>query len=262
MGEAQAAALTVKDILANVKTVASNTSSKQVDLKAVIDVLKVAIVDLAKLVEKGGEEDSKKTENLKKQIKQQDDKIKTLDERLKQQDDEIDNQIQRNLKGKIVITSSDKEPSPIKNKEGIAAEGIKLEKHVVNLIKDKYNVEIKEDDIKSCYHLQKGGVVVSFWKKSQGSAFQKLATAIKSNTGARSNIFFNFMLTKKRSKLLFEIRKLKRAGTVSKFYSDEDGTISIRIAKDNRSEKVTNIRNKESSHQAILTVQELLMKAQ
>jgi glutamate racemase len=98
MCEGQAAALTVKDILANVATVASNTSSKQVDLKAVIDVLKVAIVDLAKLVEKGGEEDSKKTENLKKQIKQQDDKIKTLDERLKQQYDEIDNQIQRNLK--------------------------------------------------------------------------------------------------------------------------------------------------------------------
>ena len=76
------------------------------------------------------------------------------------------------------------------------------------------------------------------------------------------NLFFNFMLTKKRSKLLFEIRKLKRAGTVTKFYSDEDGTISIRLAKDNKSEKVTNIRNKESSHQAILTVEELLMKAQ
>ena len=65
--------------------------------------------------------------------------------------------------------------------------------------------------------------MVSFWKKYQGSAFQRLASDIKSNTGARSNLFFNFMLTKKRSKLLFEIRKLKRAGTVTKFYSDEDG---------------------------------------
>ena len=104
--------------------------------------------------------------------------------------------------------------------------------------------------------------ITSFWKKSQGSAFQKLASAIKSNIGARSNLLFNFMLTKKRSKLLFEIRKMKRAGTVTMFYSDEDGTISTRLAKDKRSEKVTNIRNKESSHQAILTDEELLMKAQ
>ena len=36
MGESQAKALTVKDILANVATVATNTSSKQVDLKAVL----------------------------------------------------------------------------------------------------------------------------------------------------------------------------------------------------------------------------------
>ena len=239
-------------------TVATNTSSKQVDLKAVLDVLRVAVVDLAKLVEKNGEADTKKTEALNKQIRQQDDKINKLDKRLRQQDDEIDNQIQRNLKGKIVITSSDKEPSPIKNKEDIAD----LKTHVKTLIKDNYKIEITEDGIQSCYHLPKGGVIVSFWKKSQGSAFQKLASAIKTNKGAVRNLFFNFMLTKKRSKLLFEIRKLKRAGTVTKFYSDEDGTISIRLAKDNKSEKVTNIRNKESSHQAILTVQELLMKAQ
>ena len=243
-------------------TVATNTSSKQVDLKAVLDVLRVAVVDLAKLVEKDGEADTKKTEALNKQIRQQDDKINKLDKRLRQQDNEIDNQIQRNLKRKIVITSSDKEPSPIKNKEDIAAAGIDLITHVKTLIKDNYKIEITEDDIQSCYHLPKGGVVVSFWKKSQGSAFQKLASAIKTNKGAVRNLFFNFMLTKKRSKLLFEIRKLKRAGTVTKFYSDKNGTISIRLAKDNKSEKVTNIRDKESSHLAILTVEELLMKAQ
>jgi glutamate racemase len=64
MGEAQAAALPVKDILANVATLASNTSNKQIDLKAVLDVEKFAVVDLAKFIEKGG--DSKKTENIKK----------------------------------------------------------------------------------------------------------------------------------------------------------------------------------------------------
>ena len=70
------------------------------------------------------------------------------------------------------------------------------------------------------------------------------------------------MLTKQRSRLLFEIRKLKRAGKVSKFYSDEDGVISMRLAKDNKNEKVTNIRSKDSHFLKTLTVEELIMKAQ
>jgi hypothetical protein len=70
-------------------------------------------------------------------------------------------------------------------------------------------------------------------------------------------------LTKKRSKLLFEIRKLKRAGKVTKFYSDEDGVISVRLANNNnKNERVTNIRNKETSFLSTMTVEELLEKAQ
>ena len=70
--------------------------------------------------------------------------------------------------------------------------------------------------------------MVTFWKKWSGSAFQNLVGKIKTATNSHMNLFFNFMLTQRRSKLLFEIRKLKKSGKIMKFYSDVEGRISIK----------------------------------
>ena len=252
---------TVKDILAEVAKIANQPVSKVVEVKGICDILKQAVFDLAKIVEKESEEEKTRTTRIDQQLKDQDARITNLTKQTKEQDDEIDNQIQRRLKGKMVITSNDKGPSPMKSKDAIG-EGNNIRKHVVELVKDKYSVTIKEEEMDNCYFLPKGGIVISFWSKVYGSAFQKLATAIKSGKGVVSNLFFNFMLTKKRSKLLFEIRKLKRAQKITKFYIDEEGSISIRLAKNSKSERFTNIRNKDSSYQTILTVDELLHMVQ
>ena len=51
----------------------------------------------------------------------------------------------------------------------------------------------------------------------------------------------NFMLTPKRGELLFQIRTLKREGRISKFYSDEDGYISIKLKNGDNITRVTDI---------------------
>ena len=47
------------------------------------------------------------------------------------------------------------------------------------------------------------------------------------------------MLTKRRSSLLYEVRKLKRDGVISRFYSDEDGIISMKV--NDEKEKATKL---------------------
>ena len=71
------------------------------------------------------------------------------------------------------------------------------------------------------------------------------------------------MLTKRRSHLLFEVRKLKQNKDIFKYYSDEDGNISMKVNQnDKKSEKLTNIRTKNSSMLRVLSVDELHEKVQ
>ena len=70
------------------------------------------------------------------------------------------------------------------------------------------------------------------------------------------NIYFNFMLTKRRSTLLFEARKLKRSLKITKFVSDETGAITIQ--KDDTKEKIASKVDKETGQVKTWTVKELL----
>ena len=105
--------------------------------------------------------------------------------------------------------------------------------------------------------------IIFNFNTSAGSAFQRLATDIKSKKGQEHNVYFNFMLTKRRSHLLFEVRKLKQNKDIFKYYSDEDGNISMKVNQnDKKSEKLTNIRTKNSSMLRVLSVDELHEKVQ
>ena len=225
-------------------------------LKEAFDTLKNVIGDLAKVVEKDSVNVSKVVE---KEIENDD-----LKQQVREHSDEIDKQQQKNLLGKIVISSTKKgeASSHIKSKETLQRQDISLKKHVVELTKVKYNLDILEDDIETCFHLPKGGIMVSFWKKSRGSPFQELAGMIKSKTNADLNLYFNFCLTKRRSQLLFEVRKLKRDNKIDKFYSDEHGLISIKLANSNFKQKVTSIPMKESSNLKTMTIEELHQETQ
>ena len=84
-------------------------------------------------------------------------------------------------------------------------QGSNLTEHVINLIKTKYKEVVLTAADFSSYRLHNGCIVLTFLNKLPGSAFQKLVGAIKSKTGADMNLYFNFMLTRKRSNLIFEI---------------------------------------------------------
>ena len=176
--------------------------------------------------------------------------------------DELDHRKQRRLKGKIVISSVAKEgkPSLIKNDDFLRQEQKSLQHHVADLVKDKYTITIKAEDIDTCYRPSKGGIVISFLNTSAGSAYSELATKIKSATGVDKNVYFNFMLTKRRSHLLFEVRKLKQLKTIFKYFSDDDGNISMIVNANSRSEKLTNIRTSNNSMLKIMTVDEMQKK--
>ena len=81
---------------------------------------------------------------------------------------------------------------------------------------------------------------------------------IKSNKNSQKNLYFNFMLTKKRSDILYHIRQYKKSNQIEKYYSDEDGNISFKIKKDdNKKIKVTDIFNKETGRMTAWTVEDL-----
>ena len=178
-------------------------------------------------------------------------------------EDEADAQNQKNLRGKFIITSGGKE-SIVKNGDVLTAENSSPIAHAKELAMSKYGVDIPEAEIASCYSLKKGGLVLSLWNLSQGSAFQKLVTIIRGNTSKKDvNVYFNFMLTRRRSELLYEIRKLKKNGDIEKFFSDENGNISIQIKKDNKEKKrITNTFEENSEGIKTLDVEDILSMIQ
>ena len=182
----------------------------------------------------------------------------TKDTTIREHSDEIDHLKQKSLKGNIIITSkSQYGECHIKSDKQLQQENKSLAQHVKDLVKKKYNQDITEDDIQSCFRLKKGGILVKFWKKGKDSQFSTLSSNIKSAKGSDINLFFNFMLTGRRGQLLFEIRKLKRDKKIAKFFSDESVGISIQIRRDDSKVRVTDIFQ-EGSKLKTWTLDELL----
>ena len=143
--------------------------------------------------------------------------------RIRDVEDDLDEEKQKNLKGKFIISSSDKrgKESLFKDDETLKAEKKDLADHVIDLALKKYEVTLPKADIAYCTRVHSGGIIFSLWNQKPGSAYHSLCKNIKSTKNLATNVYFNFMLTKRRSTLLFEARKLKRDNMISKFLSDE-----------------------------------------
>ena len=234
----------IQEIIQNLGKVAialTPAGKKTTDsVASALESLKTCVEDLAKLVQKDHEGHA--------------DHVKTV----REHEDEIDHLKQKSLKGKIIITSKVVEgEGRIKTADQIEREGGTLAEHVTKLVKHKYNIDITEDDIASCFHLPKGGIMVTFWKKWKNSPFMNLVSAIKSPMNSHMPLYFNFMLTKRRSKLVFHIRKLKQDKKIYKFYSDEEGTITIKVKPGEKNMKVTDISTEGASKLRTWTDEEL-----
>ena len=43
------------------------------------------------------------------------------------------------------------------------------------------------------------------------------------------NVYFNFQLTKRRSNLLYTVRNLRKSNEIAKYYTDENGYITVMV---------------------------------
>ena len=197
-------------------------------------------------------------ENLANIVQNEQNKEKELENTIKEHEDEIDHLKQKSLKGRVIITSKSQfGQCNIKTDDELKQENKSLAAHVKDLVKLKYDHDITEESIKTCFRLKKGGILVIFWQNGIGSHFQTLSKKIKSVQGSNINLYFNFMLTGRRGELLFEIRKLKKEGKIAKFYSDEEGTISIQFARGDKKVKVTDAVLEGTNRIKTWTVEEL-----
>ena len=73
-----------------------------------------------------------------------------------------------------------------------------------------------------------------------------------------TNVFANFQLTKRRSDLVYQLRKLKEAKKISKFYTNENGVICYKISDNSSKVKVTYAAASHTSNPVTLSVSELL----
>ena len=173
-------------------------------------------------------------ESLNNQLRSAQDRMNTLESRFRKQEDELDETKQRNMKGNILVTSLPNKTKGkvvlIKTSAQLKEEKETLTTHIISLVKDKFGVVLPAEDITACHHLPKGGVVLRIHNRKEGSAWETMIRKMKEGVGQEMNVFFNFQLTKRRSNLLYEVRQLKKAKSISQFYTDENGHIKIRIA--------------------------------
>ena len=81
--------------------------------------------------------------------------------------------------------------------------------HIQTLALTKLDVTLPLEDIRSCRYLQDGSIVLNLSNLRPNSAFDKMITEIKNPSAERrkTNLYFNFMLTRRRNSLLYEVRK-------------------------------------------------------
>ena len=229
-------------LLENILKPLLDGTTEHSDVNNVLTVLTQAVKDISKHLYS---EDKKKVE---------------VEVKMRERDDEIDAQKQINLKGKFVITSPPGGDPMVKSAEEFKDEKNNIIDHVIDLAHKKYKVTVPKEEISSCYHLKKGGIVLSFWNLGRGSAFQKIVTNIKKNdVNKEYNVFFNFMLTRRRSNLLYEVRQHKKDKDISKFFTDENGNISIQMENEAK-ERITYFYEKSTKAMRTLTIEELKAK--
>ena len=124
----------------------------------------------------------------------------------------------------------------------------------------KLGITIPKEDIQDVHYLPKGGLILSLNNHKPGSAYRAMIDSIKKGGDKDAkdmNLFFNFMMTKRRNSLSCEIRKLKKEKEIAKYYTDFDGTITIKKDPDAPKIKLTSITNKKDDTIRTFTIQEL-----
>ena len=185
------------------------------------------------------------------------------EKRLRFQEDEMDEIRQRSYKGNIIVSSipnkSKGKVSLLKSDEQLRSEGLTMQAHIRSLLFDKYQIQLPEEDIQACHRLPKGSVILRIWNRKEGSAWESLIGKIKSPENSEFNVYFNFHLTNKRSAILYECRMLKKNGKIDKYFTDENGSIKIKVKPTSRDKiKITYMSKSGKDLPVTLNKDELL----
>ena len=126
-------------------------------------------------------------------------------------------------------------------------ERLPLVNHVIDLVKDKLDIDLPIQDIESCHRLQNKGIILRIWNKKPGSAYSEIIKAIKNGKNSEMNVYFNFQLTKRRNALLYEVRKLKRAGKIHKYFVNDNGSMSVMVKEGEQKKRITYTETRNES---------------
>ena len=156
-------------------------------------------------------------------------------------EDEADENKQRSMRGNFVVTSQERDGKVclIKTDKQLEEERMPLVNHVIELVKDKFDIDLPIQDIESCHRLQNKGIILRIWNKRPGSPCSEIVTAIKTGKNAEMNVYLNFQLTKRRNALLYEVRRLRRAGKIHKYFVNENGSMSIIVKEGEPKKRIT-----------------------
>ena len=185
-------------------------------------------------------------------------KIKEQEVRTRHVEDQMDDMQQRSLTGSFIITSkaNDALESMITPEKDLKEP---LVSHVQTLTLSKLNVTLPQQDIRSCRYLQDGSIMLTLANLQPNSAFEKMVAEIKNPSPERrkSNMYFNFMLTRRRNSLLYEVRKMKRDGEIFKYWTDFDGTITLKKDEGGLKTRLTSITTRKDFNVRTYTVREV-----
>ena len=195
-------------------------------------------------------------EEDRKELQRRDGEIELLKNQMRELSDELDEARQRNMKGNIIVSSipSDNKPSLIKTGNQLKTS---VTKHACDLMKQKYKVDVPEEDIQACHSLPNNQIIVRFANRRPESAWSSLKENIVKGGSTDINVYANFQLTKRRNSLLYSLRKAKKDGKISKIYSNENGQISYKVTDNAVKTKVTYFSTKKHDSPKTLTVSEL-----
>ena len=158
---------------------------------------------------------------------------KEVADKIREQEDELDESRQRSLHGNLIITSQNQsnKVSLIKFDQQLQQENLTLADHTIQLVKEKFDVVLSLSDIQACHRMPNNSIILRIWNRRNDSAWSQIVDSIKSGKNMGYNVFFNFHLTRRRSTLLYNMRQLKKSGDNSKFYSDENGQLTVMVRK-------------------------------
>ena len=188
--------------------------------------------------------------------------IQKLEKRVRINEDEQDECRQRSLKGNFIISSvadnGKQRVSLIKSDVQLREDEESLTQHIIDLAQKKYNVAINSEEIQACHRLPNNQVVLRLWKRTPDSSWNRLVAAIKSGMNAGFNVYFNFQLTRRRINLVYELRQLKKGNRIRKFFTDENGQVSVTIAEGGPKQRLTYVSTVRGSAPRSFTKFELM----